>query len=281
MRDQNDLLHSAAALIEAADSLLITAGAGIGVDSGLPDFRGPKGFWGAYPALGRAKLHFEDIANPQSFRATPKLAWGFYGHRLAMYRHTVPHPGFQALKAMVSSKPHGAFVFTSNVDGQFQQAGFGPSRICEVHGSIHHLQCLESCCDAIWSAKDFEPDVDEANCLLRNELPHCPRCGGLARPNILMFDDWGWIERRLTLQYQALQEWLGQGISPVVIEVGAGTAIPTVRRFGESLSFPFIRINRDEPSAEQGAHITLQGNASTLLVTLGETLGVLNFETKA
>ena len=53
-----------AEMIRQADGLLITAGAGIGVDSGLPDFRGPQGFWGAYPALGRARIAFEAIANP-------------------------------------------------------------------------------------------------------------------------------------------------------------------------------------------------------------------------
>ena len=60
--------------------LLFTAGAGMGVDSGLPDFRGDKGFWKAYPALfGHS---FSDMANPSWFDSDPRLAWGFYGHRL-------------------------------------------------------------------------------------------------------------------------------------------------------------------------------------------------------
>jgi len=84
----------AAKLLRDADALLITSGAGMGVDSGLPDFRGPNGFWGIYPALGRAKLHFEDIANPQAFVEQPSLAWGFYGHRLNMYRETPPGKSF-------------------------------------------------------------------------------------------------------------------------------------------------------------------------------------------
>jgi hypothetical protein len=73
---------AAARLIDQADALVIAAGAGIGVDSGLPDFRGAEGFWRAYPALGRAGLRFEEIASPAAFRADPELAWGFYGHRL-------------------------------------------------------------------------------------------------------------------------------------------------------------------------------------------------------
>lgn len=88
----------AAACLRAADALLITAGAGMGVDSGLPDFRGNQGFWQAYPALGQAGLAFSAIANPQAFKTDPALAWGFYGHRLKLYRETVPHAGFALLR---------------------------------------------------------------------------------------------------------------------------------------------------------------------------------------
>lgn len=69
-----DDLHRAAELIRDADGLLITAGAGMGVDSGLPDFRGTAGFWQAYPALARSGLRFESIASPHTFRSDPALA---------------------------------------------------------------------------------------------------------------------------------------------------------------------------------------------------------------
>ncbi len=50
--------------IEEAEAVLITAGAGMGVDSGLPDFRGNKGFWRAYPPIAKLGLSFSDMANP-------------------------------------------------------------------------------------------------------------------------------------------------------------------------------------------------------------------------
>ena len=56
MDAENSVIRAAAELIADADSLLVTAGAGMGVDSGLPDFRGAEGFWRAYPALGRRGL---------------------------------------------------------------------------------------------------------------------------------------------------------------------------------------------------------------------------------
>jgi NAD-dependent SIR2 family protein deacetylase len=142
-------LARAAAVLRDADALLIGAGAGMGVDSGLPDFRGDHGFWKAYPPLAQRGIRFGEIANPRSFGADPALAWGFYGHRLALYRATVPHEGFAILRAIGERMTHGPFVFTSNVDGQFERAGFDAARVVECHGSLHHLQCTRPCSDAI------------------------------------------------------------------------------------------------------------------------------------
>ena len=247
-----DIFRRCATAILQADGLLVTAGAGIGVDSGLPDFRGTHGFWRAYPALGRAQIAFESIASPAAFESNARLAWGFYGHRLALYRRTVPHEGFALLKTIGASMPGGSFVFTSNVDGQFQTAGFAPERICEIHGSIHHLQCMQGCSADIWPATEFAPEIDAENCLLRSDLPACPHCGGLARPNILMFGDWGWIDARTREQHEALEACLGGVRRPVIIEVGAGTAIPSVRHFGEASRGTLIRINPSEPDVPAG-----------------------------
>jgi hypothetical protein len=94
-------IERAADLIGDADALIIAAGVGMGVDSGLPDFRGSEGFWNAYPALGRDRISFSGLASPASFMENPALAHGFYGHRLALYRATQPHAGFAILKKWV------------------------------------------------------------------------------------------------------------------------------------------------------------------------------------
>jgi NAD-dependent SIR2 family protein deacetylase len=86
-------IEQAAALTASGDALVIAAGAGKGVDSGLPDFRGNAGFWKAYPALASKGTAFTDIAVPAAFRASPHRAWGFYGHRVALCRQTRPHVG--------------------------------------------------------------------------------------------------------------------------------------------------------------------------------------------
>lgn len=256
----NELFQAAAELLEQADALLVCAGAGMGVDSGLPDFRGNAGFWQAYPALGRAGLNFSEVASPRSFEQDPELAWGFYGHRLQLYRDTLPHAGFGLLRAWGEQLANGLAVFTSNVDGQFQRAGFDAALIHECHGSIHFLQCLAGCGRAPEPADGLQPDVDAETCRWRGPLPRCA-CGALQRPNLLMFGDWGWEGARYEAQSVRLQAWLRHCTRPLVVELGAGTAIPSVRRFGEQLVLQqgarLLRINPREAALPRGLGISL------------------------
>jgi NAD-dependent SIR2 family protein deacetylase len=258
-------LEKATQWLRDADGLLITAGAGMGVDSGLPDFRGVEGFWRAYPALQHHGLSFEDMANPASFSNDPTLAWGFYGHRLALYRKTEPHAGFDILRKWGARMQHGAFAFTSNVDGQFQKAGFPAGQVAECHGTIHSLQCIKPCVNAAWSAQDFEPTIDETTGRLINDMPTCPRCGKMARPNILMFGDWAWVDKYSKRQLDRLTGWLRSPQRLVVVELGAGKALPTVRRFSELHGPRVIRINPREDSIAPHIGVGIAGSAAEVL----------------
>lgn len=272
----NNIQHAAAAIREA-EAILITAGAGIGVDSGLPDFRGNDGFWRAYPVFANLGLGFQQLANPQWFVDDAELAWGFYGHRLNLYRETVPHDGFRLLREWSQAKPHGAKVFTSNVDGQFQRAGFGSQQMDEVHGSIHHLQCSRPCGDDIWEASSTRIEVDETTMRARQPLPLCPRCNAVARPNILMFGDWAWQSQRSDAQSELLQSWL-QKIDTTkltIIELGAGKHIPTVRRFSEDLQShgaTLIRINPRDSDGPNGT-ISIASGALQGLRQIADAMG--------
>ncbi|HVE10838.1 MAG TPA: Sir2 family NAD-dependent protein deacetylase [Paraburkholderia sp.] len=261
MNTHDAVVEQAAAWLRAADGLLITAGAGMGVDSGLPDFRGPEGFWRAYPALRQRGLSFEEIANPAHFNDDPALAWGFYGHRLALYRATVPHEGFAILRKWSKRLEHGAFVFTSNVDGQFQKAGFADERVAECHGTIHALQCSRACTDSTWSAAGFEPVIDAQSARLVNAAPRCPHCGRIARPNILMFGDYDWVEHTTRQQLLRLGRWLTGVKRLVVVELGAGSALPTVRRFSERHGPRVIRINPREAGIATHVGVGIAGGA--------------------
>ena len=254
-------LSKAKQILAEADALFITAGAGMGVDSGLPDFRGAEGFWRAYPKARELGLRFEEMANPEWFGKDPRLAWAFYGHRLHLYRDTEPHEGFKRLLDLSGAKKYGAFIFTSNVDGQFQKAGFREDQIMECHGSIHHLQCTNNCQGKLWSSEDTSIEISE-DFQAKEPLPVSPCCGAIARPNILMFGDFSWEYSRTDAQRNRLSAWMekleSENVKPAIVEIGAGTAVPTVRNSSEQIAkrfgVPLIRIN---PRESFGAEVQL------------------------
>jgi NAD-dependent SIR2 family protein deacetylase len=261
----NDNLKRAADALREAEALLVTAGAGIGVDSGLPDFRGNDGFWKAYPPMAKLGISFVEMANPTWFHHDPTLAWGFYGHRLNLYRRTTPHRGFAQLLDIGRQKPGGYFAFTSNVDGQFQKAGYEGDRLEECHGSIHHLQCTHPCAGDIWDARDVTVQVDEESFRAQEPLPRCTNCGGLARPNVLMFGDRSWISTRTEVQSSRRSAWLkwisGEGLRLAVVEIGAGEAVATVRRQSEYMARAYgatlIRVNPRDYVVPHGHHVSV------------------------
>ena len=163
----------------------------------------------------------------------------------------------------------GYAVFTSNVDGHFLRAGFEETRVLECHGSIHFLQALDPRkSSAIWPAAPHLAGlrVDPTTFLAdADTLPYCPPesgagDGALARPNIMMFGDFGFQEARTEaqeVQYNALVEAWPKDTRVVVVEIGAGLAIPTVRHASENVldMFPnatLLRINPAEPQGPVG-----------------------------
>ncbi len=247
----------------------------MGVDSGLPDFRGPEGFWRAYPPYRPLGLRFEELADPEHFADDPELAWGFYGHRLALYRRTVPHAGFAVLRRWGARWP--TRVFTSNVDGAFQAAGFPADEVVECHGAIGALQCSRPCHEGTWSAEEVDVAIDEDTMRARPPLPACPRCGAVARPHILMFGDGSWVPGVHAERMAAHRDWLRaqDAGSLAVVELGAGTAVPTVRRHAElasAASGALVRINVREPDVRHGRGIGLAAGARATLEALDAAL---------
>ncbi len=273
--ERSEAIRGAAAAIGRAAVLLIVAGAGMSVDSGLPDFRGERGFWNAYPMYERLGISFVGAANPAHFHDDPAFGWGFYGHRTNLYRATEPHEGFRILRRWIAARGLAHFVATSNVDGQFQKAGFPEERVLEVHGSIHHLQCLAPCSGAIWPNREEIP-VDHAT-MRAARVPRCGRCGGAARPNVLMFGDFSWLSERTDAQESRFGEFLeaNAGRATAVVEMGAGTAIPTMRnlseRVGRRRGVTVVRINPREPWIDP-PHLAIADGALATLTAIDAAL---------
>lgn len=269
-------LRQAAEWVRQADGLLLCAGAGMGVDSGLPDFRSKGGLWRTtLPFLGGGMNAFFRKSNPSWFKDKPAEAWEFYGGRLQAYRHVQPHEGFNILRKWSQRCPMGSFIYTSNVDEHFQKAGFSPSRIVECHGALMDLQCTYNCHTGIWRWDGVIPERVgrrwfQSTTQREAGWPRCPRCKQIARPNVLLFGDFDWIDHKAKEQHRRFAQWLSsmQGKRLVIIESGAGTAIPTVRMKSEQYYTPqqpnLIRINPTESMGPFGTLSLHQGALSTI-----------------
>jgi len=242
------MLKETKRIIEESDIIILMAGAGMGVDSGLADFRGDKGFWKAYPKL-KNKINFAQLCTQQALKKNPKLAWSLYGHMFDLFNDTTPHYGFQSLLKLAKEKED-YFVVTSNIDCHFQKAGFDEDHIYEIHGRINTFQCTE--CDNVWKPSPNTKFNVDPTLMEMKEPPVCPKCNGLARPNIMMFCDNEFNTTETDNQLNKFNIFMNKydkGQHKIaIIEIGAGEGVPTIRMMSEYIhenifGATLIRIN--------------------------------------
>lgn len=246
-------------LIKGADAVAIFAGAGMGVDSGLEQYRGNDGLWLKSVRIEGHDVPYYDLMSHQAFIENPAKAWALIGEMQEKYKKTTPHEGFNLLLDMVKNKEY--FVVTSNVDEHFQKAGFDENRVFECHGSIFYMQCTEISEREIWLCPEISIDNNEFVAL---NIPKCPECGKNCRPNVLLFGDWFWLSTKSAIQQQRFVKWsriIKESCKNIVaIEIGAGLTINTIRKASEAFTegtFPLVRINTDDAEVKSKNHFPL------------------------
>ncbi|UPT76666.1 NAD-dependent deacetylase [Sulfurovum sp. XGS-02] len=212
--------------LQASDAILVCAGAGMSVDSGLPTYRDEEGFWNDYPPYRELRKDYQTMASPYGFTSDPNFAWGFFGHQYELYKNIQPHIGYYLLLYFLHSKRN-YFVVTTNVDGHFIKSGYTKSRLHEAHGSILELQCTLPCQRSSWDVdKNMSIKIDTLSMTAQDPLPHCPNCHSVARPNIFMFGDtdesYIWEERQKSAD--SFMRWKQNNLDKkvVILEIGVG-----------------------------------------------------------
>ena len=259
-------MDEAARLIADADAVLLLTGAGMSVDSGLSSYRGTArkaNLWTNEDGEDLFEKHgtaYHSMASPEAFEDTPNLAWGFHLKMAQAYKEHEPHDGYMAALRMLKGKEY--FVVTSNVDSYHFRAGFDPNSVLEIHGSCFKWQCAnhgKDVCLALWDAPDDRFKLDPVTGELVGNVPTCIQCDSMARPNVCLFHDNLWVPTVVKEQRARLDAWLEsvaqRGQSLVLIEIGAGTAINTIRHWGKDWAqrfcAPLIRINVDDCAVSQ------------------------------
>ena len=215
--------------LETADAVLIGAGAGLSTSAGLT-YSGE-----------RFERYFSDFH--QKYRITDMYSGGFYPYdtleeywawwsRHIFYNRYVdaPLPVYQELLALVKDKDY--FVLTTNVDHQFQQAGFDKKRLFYTQGDYGLWQCSRACHNKTYDNEDtVRQMIDQQQDMeIPSELiPRCPVCGAPMIMNLRCDDtfvqDEGWYAARN--QYSDFVRRHKHG-TVLYLELGVGNNTPVI-----------------------------------------------------
>lgn len=197
-----------AELLRADPSVLFITGAGISAESGVPTYRGVTGLYNEPDAeLG---LPIEELLSGRMFEARPELTWRYLrqiGEATGRAQPNRAHRVIAALEKRLSR----VWVLTQNVDDLHQRAG--TEKLIPIHGTARDILCTE--CD--WSKTVSSYDE------LGEELPRCPRCSAVLRPDVVLFGE--------SLPHRAVAEYARQiqhNPFEVVFSVGTSHVFPYI-----------------------------------------------------
>jgi NAD-dependent deacetylase len=175
MEADRDQLDRLAALLRAADQIVVLTGAGISTESGIPDFRGPQGIWTKDPTAERKATIQHYVQDAEHRRDVWRNRAGselFAGH---------PNAGHVAL-AELERKAQIHTLVTQNVDGLHQAAGSSPAIVVEIHGTVHEAKCLQCGWRGPMSDTLARVRAGEAD-------PACLDCGGMLKSATISFGE--------------------------------------------------------------------------------------------
>ena len=224
-----------------ADAILIGAGAGLSTAAGLT-YSGER-FHKLFGDFEK-KYGITDMYTGGFFPfPTEEERWAWWSRHIWYNRYTdAPKPVYQQLLSVVKDKDY--FVLTTNVDHQFQRAGFDKKRLFYTQGDYGLLQCTKPCCQKTWDNEEQIREMVEKqnNMRIPTELiPHCPNCGRLMTTNLRADDkfveDAGWYEA--AKRYEEFTENV-QGKKLLLLELGVGMNTPGI------IKIPFLKMTMND-----------------------------------
>jgi NAD-dependent deacetylase len=181
------LVEAVTRRLRARGRLTVMSGAGISAESGIPTFRGPEGYW----TVGSKVYHPREMATRAMFDRSPREVWHWYLYRMGVCRRAAPNAGHRAVADLERLLGERFTLITQNVDGLHLRAGSSPRRTLQIHGNVFFMRCAGECSAAVFPLPADVPakEADEPLTDAEAALLVCPRCGGLARPHVLWFDE--------------------------------------------------------------------------------------------
>lgn len=246
-------------------------GAGVSAESGIPTFRGKEGYW----TVGAREYHPQELATHQAFERMPWEVWAWYLYRRGVCRQAEPNAGHRALVRLGEALPERFVLVTQNVDGLHARAGSLDRHVKAIHGDIQQMRCARACVpdrvaipDAVPALAKGEPVSDEVKALLV-----CGRCGGMARPHVLWFDE-SYDEERYHVE--TVRRLAAEAALVVVAGTSAQTNLPwQVVTLGQRAGATIVDLNlEDNPFGEiaKNSGGVIRGPAAAALTAIVDRL---------
>jgi NAD-dependent deacetylase len=226
--DLSPLIRAAADLIREARNILAITGAGISADSGLPTYRGVSGLYNG--RLTEDGIAIEQALSAEVFRTRPEITWKYMRQIESGARGKTFNRGHEVLAWLEQTKPR-VWVLTQNIDGLHLAAG--SRNVIEIHGTMRRVRCVQ--CQRVEPVEDYSQ---------LNFPPHCGECGGLQRPDVVLFDEFLPSDALGTLDRE-----LRRGFD-LYLSIGTSSTFPYILQpilQARTLGLPTIEIN---PAAE-------------------------------
>jgi NAD-dependent deacetylase len=241
------LVESVAEAVAAADRIVVLTGAGISTDSGIPDFRGPKGIWTRNPAAEKA-------AHIQNYLADPEVRRAAWLNRLdAPVWTAAPNSGHRAIFDLERrGRLHG--LVTQNVDGLHQAAGHDPANVIEVHGTARWTRC--------WDCSDRRPMRETLDRVRSGEAdPPCLVCGGILKSDTISFGQ-SLVPEVIDRAFQVSEECdLLLAVGSTLSVYPVANCVPAARRAGATV----VIVNGQPTEMDRLADHRLVGQIADLL----------------
>jgi NAD-dependent deacetylase len=250
----NAELDRAVAILKDAKKLVVSTGAGMSRDSGVPTFRDAMtGLWSRFDP--------HELANAQAFSRNPARVFGWYLWRWNLVHQAQPHSGYHALVHMQDAFEE-LLVVTQNVDGFHRRSG---SRdVVELHGSLEAFRCFDNGHEydsvgltGLEAGADGEVDP-----------PRCSICGSAIRPGVVWFGE--------TLPKEPVERaWAAVGQCDALLVVGTSAVVyPAAELPSIALrrGCPVIDVNPDSTPLTNDVDVWIPERAEVALPALADLL---------
>jgi len=157
--------------------IMVFSGAGLGTESGIPDFRGPDGLWAKVDPSEFTIDRYMASRDTRARRWRMHLEGALWGARSGAQ----PNSGHKAV-ARLGRAGRLAGVVTQNVDGLHRASGLEDGLVAELHGNARNAHCMS--CDGRWPIDAVLERVEAGD-----DDPRCPACGGIIKTDTIMFGE--------------------------------------------------------------------------------------------